>query len=263
MTLLLTLSTSSLTGLFEDPENGPTSLLDVPSFAMDHLAFRGLYIDAAMLSGWSLGELDRLRDRADKAGCPCLVLHDEELLPLADADEAKRQEAINRVDRLAVAGNRLGCNAIAVRCADSSGEEAMERATEALRGVMASIERLELNLLLQPSTGLTGTPDGVTDLVKRVGGFRIGVLPTYGTAESAEDEIERLRRLAPYAGAMLFEIKAYRGKSGHTGADLSQGIDTLKKVGYASTVAIHYVGTSPMKDLDKAREELQAAIEAD
>ena len=62
---------------------------------------------------------------------------------------------------------------------------------------------------------------------------------------------------------MLFEISAYRGKSGHTGADLSAGIEILKKVGYASTVAMEYIGSNPLKDLDKAREELQTAIEAE
>ena len=78
MTLLLTLSTSSLVGLFEEPEKGPDSLLDAPRFAMEHLQLRGLYLEASSLSGWSIKELDRLRDRADKAGCPCLVLADDQ-----------------------------------------------------------------------------------------------------------------------------------------------------------------------------------------
>ncbi|MEE2908143.1 MAG: TIM barrel protein [Planctomycetota bacterium] len=263
MTLLLTLSTSSLNGLFEDPEKGPGSLLDVPRFAMEDLGLRGLYIDTGMLAGWSIKEYDLLRDRADKAGCPCLVLADDEVLPLSDPDAGIREEATGRIERLAVAGNRLGCNAVAIQCEDVADEAGVERATEAIRGLMSSIERLELNLLLRPTVGMMATPEGITDLVKRVGGFRIGVLPIYGTAHSPEEEIERLRKLAPYAGAMLFQVDAYRGKSGHKGANLALGIETLKKVGYASTVAIEYVGTNPLKDLDKARDELQAAIEAD
>ncbi|MDG2095176.1 MAG: TIM barrel protein [Phycisphaerales bacterium] len=263
MTLLLTLSTSSLIGLFEQPEKGPDSLLDVPRFAMEHLQLRGLYLEASSLSGWSIKELDRLRDRADKAGCPCLVLADDELLDLASTDEDIAQQAVDLIERLAMAANRLGCNSIAIQCADVDGEEGIERATAVLRGMMASIERLELNLLLRPTTGLLATPDGLTDLVKRVGGFRIGVLPTYGIGSDLESEIEHLRKLAPYAGAMIFQVQAYRGKAGHKGIDLVSGIQTLKKVGYASTVAIEYVGKDPLKDVDKAREELQAAIEAE
>ena len=263
MTLLLTLSTRSLAGLFEEPDKGPNSLLDVPRFAMDHLGLRGLYIDASMLSGWSLPELDRLRDQADKAACPCLVLHDEEVLQLADPDVSVREEAALRIERLSIAGNRLGCNSIAVRCGHHKDDAAIERATETLRAIMSTVERLELNLLIRPTAGFTSDPDGITDLVKRVGGFRIGVLPIFSADHSPEEEIERLRRLAPYAGAMLFQISNYRGKSGHTGADLAAGIEILKKVGYASTVAMEYVGSNPLKDLDKAREELQAAIEAE
>lgn len=263
MTLLLTLSTSSLVGLFQEPEKGPDSLLDAPRFAMEHLQLRGLYLEASSLSGWSIKELDRLRDRADKAGCPCLVLADDELLELSSTDTAARQQAVDRIERLSVAANRLGCNSIAIRCADVGGEDGVERATTVLRGLMASIERLELNLLLRPTTGVLATPDGITDLVKRVGGFRIGILPTYGLGSDLEQEIEHLRKLAPYAGAMLFQVQAYRGKAGHKGIDLVSGIQTLKKVGYASTVAIEYVGKDPLKDIDKAREELQAAIEAE
>ncbi|MAT80472.1 MAG: hypothetical protein CMJ29_02365 [Phycisphaerae bacterium] len=263
MTLLLTLSTSSLSALFEDPEKGPNSMLDVPRFAMDDLGLRGLYINTSMLSGWSIKEFDMLRDRADKAGCPCLVLADEELLDLGSSDQSAREAAVDRIERLSVAGNRLGCNSVAVRCADVVDEPGAEAATEAIRSLMNTIERLELNLLIKPTEGVMGAPEGVTDLVKRVGGFRIGVLPTYGTQHSQDDEIERLRKLAPYAGAMHFEVDSYVGKSGHKGVDLGRGIDTLKKVGYASTVAIDYVGKNPLKDLEKARDELQAAIEAE
>ena len=62
---------------------------------------------------------------------------------------------------------------------------------------------------------------------------------------------------------MIFQVQTYKGKAGHKGIDLVSGIETLKKVGYASTVAIEYVGKDPLKDVDKAREELQAAIEAE
>jgi sugar phosphate isomerase/epimerase len=262
MTLLLTLSASSMTDLIQDPKHGPSSLLEVPRFAIDHLGLRGLYLDATLLSGWSLKEMDRLRDQADKAGCPCLVLYDETLLGLGEADESIRTEAVSRIERLASAANRLGCNSVAIRCAHTSAENGMEVAMETLRGVMAGVERQELNLLLRPTQGMTETPDGITDLVKKVGGFRIGVLPRFGTAFKADEEVERLRRLAPYAGAMLFEVKAFKGKSGHAGSDLTAGVETLRKVGYASTVCIDYVGPSPLRDLDKAREEMQAAIEA-
>ena len=117
MTLLLTLSTSSLSGLFQDPEKGPDSMLDVPRFAMDDLGLRGLYINSSMLAGWSIKEFDMLRDRADKAGCPCLVLSDEESLDLGSTDQSVREAAIDRIERLSVAGNRLGCNSCSLaRC---------------------------------------------------------------------------------------------------------------------------------------------------
>ena len=70
MTLLLTLSTSSLTGLFQEPEKGPDSLLDVPGFAMEHLQLRGLYLEASSLSGWSIKGTGSTSGQSRQGGLP-------------------------------------------------------------------------------------------------------------------------------------------------------------------------------------------------
>jgi hypothetical protein len=40
-------------------------------------------------------------------------------------------------------------------------------------------EKREINLLLMPTTGLLASPEKVTEIIKAVGGFRIGVLPDF------------------------------------------------------------------------------------
>ena len=72
--MLLTLAARSLRTVVAANGEGSMSLLDVPDFSIQQLNLRGINVPSSMLSGWSLEDLDRLRDRGDKAGCPCLVL---------------------------------------------------------------------------------------------------------------------------------------------------------------------------------------------
>ncbi len=264
MSLLLTLTTASLQALLDPKADPPRTMMDVPDFAINSLQLRGLNINAAMLAGWGLNELDALRDRADKAACPCLVLVEEEALAFGSEDDAEQEAAAERVRRLAVAGNRLGCNALAVCCRSADGDDRLEDCAEHIKSVMSDIEHLDLNLLLMPHDGLTDDPDRLTELIKRIGGFRIGAMPIYGRSSDEAAELEHLRKLAPYAGAIQLRVDKYTRAGKHKGLGLAAAIDTIRKVGYLNTVTIEYTGGSdPSRAIECARVELQDAIDAE
>ena len=65
--MLLTLATRSFASTINanGQGQGPLTMLDLPDYAIRQLRLRGLNVLAAMLAGWSLQDLDRLRDRAD------------------------------------------------------------------------------------------------------------------------------------------------------------------------------------------------------
>lgn len=238
-------------------------LLDVPDFASRQLQLRGLNISASLLAGWNLPDLDRLRDRADKASCPCLILIEDTPLPLA-ANEKARDEVGDRVRRLATAAHRLGCNAISLSFDAPNTDEAFDLVSTELKSLMPSIERMELNVLIAPGEGLTAKPDRLTDLIKRVGGFRIGSLPSFGHAADTGELVETLRKLAPYAGAIHATVRDFTKKGQHKGYDLAECVSAIRSVGFLNTLAIEYQGTGdPVKHIEAARVLLQAAIEAD
>lgn len=264
MSLLLTLTTASLQTMLDPQAQPPRTLMDVPEFAMNSLELRGLNINTNQLSGWGLNELDALRDRADKAACPCLVLSEEEPLSFGDDDPEVQEAAHARVTRLAVAANRLGCNALAVRCAGDHDEDRLELCAEHLKDIVSSIEHLDLNLLLAPHEGLTDDPERLTDLIKQIGGFRIGAMPTYGRSSDEPTELEHLRKLAPYAGAIQLRVDDFNRNSNHKGLSLGSAIETIRKVGYVNTITIDYVGGGdPSRNIELARIELQGAIDAE
>ncbi|MCP3902497.1 MAG: sugar phosphate isomerase/epimerase [Planctomycetes bacterium] len=265
--MLLTLATRSLASkVSSEPVEGDGSMpmVDVPQFTMDRLQLRGMNVPASMLAGSSLTDLDVLRDRADKAGCPCLVLLEDQPLEFASDDDDRGEAAADRVRRVAAAAHRLGCNSLAISFEAPNTDDAFELVADRVKDVMPSIERLELNVLLVPNKGLTQDPDRLTDLIKRIGGFRIGSLPSFGHAASTGDVVGTLRKLAPYAGAVHATIESFSKAGEHKGYDLAECVAAIRSVGFVNTLAIDYVGGNkdPVPQIERAREVLQEAIEA-
>lgn len=262
--MLLTLSAGSFRSKLVRRGQQGMSVLDLPSFAIRELKLHGLNLSASMLQGWSLQDLDTLRDAADKAACPCLVLVEDAPLRFADDDDDVREAAADRMRRLAVAANRLGCNAIGIHCEAPDTPEALDLAAEQIKSAMPAVERLELNVLLAPHTGLTQTTDKLTMLIKRVGGFRIGSLPSFAAAAEAGGgkPAEGLRKLAPYAGAIHATVEGFTKKGAHKSYDLVECVHAIRSVGFINTLAIDYVGKEdPVANIEQAREVLQAAID--
>lgn len=262
--MLLTLAARSLRTVVAANGEGSMSLLDVPDFSIRQLHLRGMNVPSSMLAGWSLEDLDRLRDRGDKAGCPCLVLVEDTPLCFTGSDSGELEAAAERVRRLAVAANRLGCNALAIHCEARDTDEDFEQTAGELKALMPSIERLELNLLIAPHTGLTAQTDRLTELLKRIGGFRIGSLPDFGHAAASGDLVESLRKLAPYAGAVHATVEGFDKQGRHQKYDLAEAVAAIRSVGFLNTLAIDYVGTGDaVANIEQARTMLLKAIEAD
>ena len=268
--MLLTLASQTFgKTAWVDPLHGAPSgkrerMLGMPRYTIDQLELRGLSIAASMLSGWALEDLDQLRDSADKSGCPCLVLVEDKALNFGSDRSDRRAAAADRVRRLGQAAHRLGCNALAIHVAGADSDTVFDRVAEGIKDVMPPLERMELNLLIAPGEkGVTNNPDRLTDLIKRIGGFRIGALPNFAHAHSTGDVVGTLRKLAPYAGAVHATVKSFDAKGKHDGWDLAECVDAIRSAGFGNTLAIEFVGDGdPATTVQQAREQLAAAIEA-
>jgi len=252
MTLLLTLAIQSLNSIIE---TGDQDILEVPELASKKLELRGVMIDARHLSGWGQDSYDCFRNNGDKAKSPCLLVRDNTSMDLVGDQEVSRE----RIQRLSVAANRLGCNAISITPTFPSDKSAVDTIVEQLRNAMAGVERLELNLLLQPCEGLSSNPDELVEIIKQIGGFRIGALPTFSAAGATGDGLEALRKLAPYAGGIVADFPTGRGKKN---IDPVEGLKAVREVGYSNTVAINYLGKgNALKEIDKVAKKMRNYLE--
>ena len=254
MTVLLTLAIQSLDRLLSE---GGQEMFEVPRLAAESLDLRGVMIDASHLSGWSLESYDKFRNNADKSKSPCLLIRDNTKLDIL----ADTEIALERIKRLSDAANRLGCNAIAITPFFPKDQEQVDTIVEHIRGAMQGVERLELNLLLQPCDGLSSDPDVLVEVIKQIGGFRIGALPTFQYAGLTGDGIEALRKLAPYAGGIVADFPCGRGK---TKVDPVEGLKAVLEVGYSNTIALNYSGTGDaLKQIKKVVRQMRAYLESD
>jgi len=294
--MLLTCCVSSIADLLVSKgEREPKLALDdVPAYVRNELGLHGVNLTTDLLAGADRRRIERLRERADKAACACLLLIEPEALSFGAEDPDAAQAAVDRARRVIQAASLLGCNAAAVSIdAPFSGDEAKDdettdRVVDHVRMVLERADKVEVNLLLAPRPGLTEDPQRVTDLLKKIGGFRIGTLPDFESASRAEDPAAYLRRLTPYASVVLattheFEEPKEAGpdddKPGsledladmlmaaeparHATYDLEPMLEAIGSVGFDGTLAVDYRGGGDgTLGTMQSRDAIEAALEA-
>lgn len=209
--MLLTLHVNSIRSVLEAKRGRKpkVSLLEVPRLASEELGLHGLALTTDLLKGADRSLLEQIRDQGDKTGCACLLLCEPEAHPLGEEDEGRASAGVERIRRVLEAARLLGCSSAAVSVRGKDDEASFERATRRLKQVSEHAERLEVNLLVAPCAGLTQTPERATELVKKVGGFRIGTYPDFQAATQSGDASAYLRRLTPFAAAVNASTVAF------------------------------------------------------
>jgi hypothetical protein len=155
-----------------------------------------------LLAGSDRRTLQGLRERADKAGCACLLLVEPNPQQIAGANEATIAAAVTRMRRVVEAAHALGCSSAAFSIAADDNDATLAVVAPRLKAIAQEAERLDINVLLSPYAGLTSQPERLTELLKKIGGFRVGTFPDFQTASAAKDPVAYLRRLTPYAAVV-------------------------------------------------------------
>ena len=256
--ILLTLSAGSIRPLLAAKDPRCATLFEVPQFAATQLELRGLNLPADMLKGFGYHEIERFRDEADRAHCPVLMLSEENPINFAIRGTPEWTAALDRLRRLGIAANRLGCPSIAVRAQSPDTDEAFEATSTGVKVALRELDKFELNLLLTPNEGLTFDAGRLTDLIKKIGGFRIGSYPSFAHAHATGDLEKTLRKLAPYAPAIAASVRGFDKDGVHDGYSLASCIESIRSVGYGNTLALDFVGKS---DGDRKSAKKAASID--
>ncbi|MHA7813911.1 MAG: TIM barrel protein [Phycisphaerales bacterium] len=268
--MMYSLNVNSIRSLLKKRGKNTLTVQDLPKYTRENMDLRALNLSTDLLKGMGRSEIARIRDNGDKVGCTCLMLSEPEALDMAGS---KGDASVDRMSRVIIAGSVLGCNAVSMSIKAPDTDDAFDAVVDHMKEVLESADSADINVLIAPNEGLTSDPDRATDLVKAIGGFRIGTLPDFQAAHESGDPVHYLRRLTPYAtvvnaSTLKFEeaepddeaMQAADGLSGldalaaeleamddsappkHVGYDLEPLVGAIKAVGFSGNIALDYRG---------------------
>lgn len=218
-------------------QQSPIALLDVPRFVAEELEVRGINIPVQMIRHQSPQTLDRLRDEADRAQCPCLVLYRDEPLDFV-AEGEKSAQVLREMGKRA---RILGCAEIAVRVTKIA--TASQQIAPLIKAVLDGLQRLEVNLLIRPSDEPCDQPDAVIELIRKIGGFHIGAMPSFSNAAATGDAQQSLRKLIPYSLAVEATVTSVGKQGVPVDESFDEHIDMLVKLGFSNKLSIDWRGS--------------------
>lgn len=200
--MLFSLNVNSIRDVLKRRGKRAVEIVDLPKYISEHLGLNALTLPTDLLAGMGRSELEKIRDTGDRAGCTCLLLAQPDPLTLAEPSEDKGDAAIDRAKRIITAATLLGCNAASISIKSKDTDDHFDRATERMKRILDHADSVDINVLIAPESGLTEDPERLTDLIKAIGGFRIGSLPDFESAHKSGDPAGYLRKLTPYASVV-------------------------------------------------------------
>jgi len=175
---------------------------DLPAFARQTLDLNGLNITTDLLAGATPSLLEKFRERADKERCSCLLLIESEPMKLAHESDKIGNAGVERIRKVLQAAHILGCNAAAISIDSADSDDFLDFTVDRFRQIVDTADKFDMNVLISPTKGLTAKPERVTELIKKIGGFRVGTFPDFAAAFASGDPEAYLRKLVPYASVI-------------------------------------------------------------
>ena len=191
--------------------------------------------------------LTELKKRADGEGVKMLLIMCDGEGALGDADEAKRQTAVENHFKWVEAAKFLGCHSIRVN-AQSSGsyDEQVDRAADGLRKLTEFGAKHDISVIVENHGGLSSNGEWLAKVMKKVNLPRCGTLPDFGNFRVSKDEMydryKGVTELMPFAKAVSAKSHDFNDAGDETNTDYLKMMKIVLAAGYHGFVGIEYEG---------------------
>ncbi|MCC5821757.1 MAG: sugar phosphate isomerase/epimerase [Phycisphaerales bacterium] len=256
--MLFSLNVNSVRDVLKRRGSRAVEMVDLPRYAQEQTGLHAMTMSTDLLAGATRDTLTKIRENGDRVGCACLLLNQTEALAFGDAKAKAGEEAVTRMVKVIEAASLLGCNSASLAITAKDDDEAMERVAVRMRRVLERADRLEIMVLIRPEKGLTENAERLTELVKTIGGFRIGTMPDFEAAVASGDPVHYLKRLTPYASVVNASTLGFK--------DPEPEPEPIKKKKKAAVRKKTAKATEPEEDEEgpmSVEDAVLAALEAD
>ena len=191
--------------------------------------------------------LTELKKRAEAEGVKMLLIMCDGEGALGDADEAKRQTAVENHFKWVEAAKFLGCHSIRVN-AQSSGsyDEQVDRAADGLHKLTEFGAKHDISVIVENHGGLSSNGEWLAKVMKKVNLPRCGTLPDFGNFQVSKDEMydryKGVTELMPFAKAVSAKSHDFNDAGDETNTDYLKMMKIVLAAGYHGFVGIEYEG---------------------
>jgi len=188
--------------------------------------------------------LKELKKVADDAGVKSVLIMCDGEGALGDADEKKRQVAVENHYRWVEWAKFLGCHSIRVN-AQSSGtpEEQLDRAADGLRKLSEFGGKHEISVIVENHGGLSSNGEWLAKVMKKVDHKFCGTLPDFGNF-GGYDRYKGVDELMPFAKGVSAKSHDFDDKGNETKTDYRKMMElVVKKHKYSGFVGVEYEGS--------------------
>lgn len=192
--------------------------------------------------------LGEMKKRAEDAGVRSVLIMCDGEGALGDADQKKRQQAVENHYKWIEAAKFLGCHSIRVN-AQSSGsyQEQMERAADGLRKLSEFGDQHDINVIVENHGGLSSNGEWLVGVIEMTDHPRCGTLPDFGNFRISEGEMydiyKGVEELMPYAKGVSAKSHVFDEAGNEANIDFERMMRIVQEAGYTGYVGIEYEGS--------------------
>ena len=223
---------------------GDLKNIDFPEFAAKQFGIYGVeYVNQFFKDkAQDMTYLKDLNHRAKDNGVRNVLIMIDGEGNLGDADETKRQKAVENHYKWIDAANFLGCGAVRVNAAgQGTKEEVKDRVVKSLSTLADYGKKGKINVIVENHGGISSHGDWLSDVLKTVGKSNCGSLPDLGNFYEY-DKYQGVADLMPYAKGVSAKTHVFDAQGNERKIDYVKMMDIVKKAKFKGFIGIEYEG---------------------
>ena len=192
----------------------------------------------------------QLKQRSDDLGVRNVLIMIDDEGALGDADDSKRNKAVENHYPWIDAAKSLGCHSIRVNAASSGNpEEQRDLAADGLRRIAEFGASRQIGVIVENHGGLSSNGAWLASVIKQVNLPNCGTLPDFGNFNISDDETydryQGVTELMPFAKAVSAKSYEFDVQGNEVVIDYPRMMKIVLAAGYHGHVGIEWEGDDP------------------